>query len=194
MEKVTFESDTKPWDCLPSKASFAARYRRMISSSFQPRVKKWSQIRNQHDKFESEIISRLSTAQGATLLSTRRKPSKQAPSSMEDFWTAVMEIAGTRIGLDIHVRAELGLEGNLANWHKDSDAARQHHIAIAERAKADQLDAVFSIWDKDISKWPGFEENEAELKRTLGTTKFVPLSGTPERIAEAILKEAQNLP
>lgn len=105
-----------------------------------------------------------------------------------------MEIAGKRIGLEIHVRAELSKKGDLAEWHEDRDVVRQHRTAITERAKADQLAAVFSIWDKDISKWSGFEENEAELKRALGTTKFVSLSGTSESIAEAVLNEVRSLP
>lgn len=200
MEKLTISSNKKSWDCLPSIAAFGTRYRRALASSVIPAryPSTWLQIQDQHDEFQSAIISRLKLAEGAALVSRHKSLlfslSRENPGSMESFWSTVMGIAGKRIGLAIHVRAELGKSGRWADWQKDPDVARQHRTAITERAKADQLAAVFSIWDKDISKWPGFEEHEAELKQALGTTKFVSLAGTPESIAEAILKVAQSLP
>lgn len=107
----------------------------------------------------------------------------EGPGTMEKSWSAIFEIGSQRVGLDIHISAELGESGSLRNWWTSPNVVDEHSKSLAARAKTDGISMVFLVWNKDVFKWPGMNDMMNSLKQKLGQTKLVPLYGSPQDVA-----------
>lgn len=108
---------------------------------------RWSQYRK-------AVVEAVGKLRGAKLVCEAE--GNVAADTQEDFWDAVFLADGKRIALDIHTGEQVEAPyGTYRAWAENPKEAEVFANRIAWRAYQDNLDAVFLVWNEDVSQEKG---------------------------------------
>jgi len=144
------------------------------------------EIAHQEQTFRRMVIQEINKLDGAKLLS--EMDDELQSKSGGNSWDAILQIGGRRVGLDIHVSAELGEYGPYKDLYKEASARRDFIDALAEQAKRDPIAVIISVWDKDVFNRRGMDQL-AQLGRDTFGENFMILHGLPHEVALDILRQ-----
>lgn len=138
-------------------------------------------------EFRDAVVSEIAKSDDVTVISEGR--GKGSAQTMEEFWDAVIDIKGDRLGIDTHTADQLTPAGSYADWLKTPGARNEFGKSLAARARADKITTIFFVWDEDVLTHSGMKELKKLIEGSLHDTKLVVLHGSPTEVVAGILSQ-----
>jgi len=177
-------AETLKEELLPLRASRPSLTERHLAE-MEERQKKSAEINNRWKQYRSAVLWELKQAPGMRVVSETE--GSIGATTMEEFWDAVFDVNGRKVGIDIHTKGQMTEGGSLWNDIKSGRFVDEYAKGLTWRVIEDKINILCFVWDQDVSQEGAFVELLERLRPRISDTTLLFLHGEPKDVLRAIL-------